>query len=299
MKAVIPVAGKGTRLLPHTSARQKALLPVAGRPVLDHVLEPLLEAGIDEIVLILGHLGKQIEKHMEGYTDLYYSIVYQYRQLGLGHAVLQALADSDEPVVIALADTIFDVDYEDIIGSSGNLLAVVEVDNPTQFGIVETAGRRVVDLVEKPEEPPSNMAIAGIYRLENERRLKKALEGLMERDETTRGEYQLTDALKWMLENGATFRTETINGWYDCGTPETMLETNRYLLQKSGGSFIHPEAATGNSTIRNSSVMEGCVVQGSVLDNCIVLPGAALEKCSVRDEIVRAGAKLNGYVSHR
>ena len=299
MKAVIPVAGKGKRLLPHTGARQKALLPVAGRPVLDHVLEPLLEAGIDEIVLIVGHLGKQIEEHMEGYADLNCSIIYQYRQQGLGHAVLQGLVKSDEPVVIVLADTIFDVDYNDIMSSSGNLLAVVEVDNPKEFGIVETAGRRVVDMVEKPAEPQSNLAIAGIYRMEHEGRLKKALEMLVNRGETSHGEYQLTDALKWMLDNGTTFRVEIIKGWYDCGTPENMLETNRFLLQKSGGNFIHPRATTENSTIRHSSIMEDCVVQGSVVDNCIVLPGAVLQKCSVRGEIVRAGAKLSGYVSHR
>lgn len=299
MRAIIPVAGKGTRLLPHTSARQKALLPVAGKPVLDHVMAPLIACGIEKYSMIVGHLGSQIEKHMEGYKDLDVSIVYQYRQQGLGHAVLQGLTDGDDEILIVLADTIFDVNYADIIEAGNNVLAVVEVDDPKNFGIVEVAGRRIVDMVEKPEEPPSNLAIAGIYKLQSESRLKRALEDIIDRRQLTKGEYQLTDALKLMLDAGANFRMETVGGWYDCGTPETLVATNRYLLQQLGESFIHAEATTKNSTIRHSSVMEGCTVTNSIIDNSILLPGAKLDKCNIRDEIVRAGVNLTGYVSGR
>ena len=299
MRAIIPVAGKGTRLLPHTSARQKALLPVAGKAVLDHVLAPLIAGGIEKFSMIVGHLGSQIEKHMEGYEELDVAIVYQYRQLGLGHAVLQGLTDDDDELLIVLADTIFDVNYADIIAAGNNVLAVVEVDNPKSFGIVETAGKRIIDMVEKPEEPPSNLAIAGIYKLQSEGQLKRALEKIIDDHQLTNGEYQLTDALKLMLEAGANFRMESVNGWYDCGTVETLLATNRYLLQQQGDSFIHAEATTSNSTIRNSTVMEGCTINNSIIDSSILLPGAKLDKCNIREEIVRDGADLTGYVSGR
>ena len=285
--------------MPHTSARQKALLPVAGKPVLDHVLAPLIASGIEKFTMIVGHLGPQIEEHMKGYEDLDVSIVYQYRQLGLGHAVLQGLSGGDEELLIVLADTIFDVNYADIIEAGNNVLAVVEVDNPKSFGIVETAGRRIIDMVEKPEEPPSNLAIAGIYKLQSESQLKRALEKIIDLRQLTNGEYQLTDALKLMLDAGANFRMESVGGWYDCGSPETLLATNRYLLQQQGESFIHPEATTSNSTIRNTSVMESCTVNNSIIDNSIILPGAKLDKCNIRAEIVRAGADLTGYVSGR
>lgn len=281
------------------------LLPVGGKPILDHVLEPVLAAGISDVSLVIGYLGDQVREHMAGYTNLQVTYVEQTEQRGLGEAVFLALSEwdkakpgaPDEPVVIILADTIFKMDYDSFFNTAESLIGVVEVDNPGEFGIVETAGRRVIGMVEKPIEPPSNLAIAGIYRVGSQRNLVQALAAVMESNIMTKGEYQLTDALALMVEQGEEFLTFPIARWLDCGTEKTLLDTNSYLLEGSGGRFIHPEAVVERSTIRSSSIMEYCRVSGCTLENCIVLPGAELESCHIRSEIVEEDARLSDYRS--
>ena len=297
MRAIIPIAGEGTRLQPHTKKRQKALLPVGGSAVLDHILEPLRAAGIKAVSFVVGYLGDQVREHMSRYDDLKVTFDEQPHQRGLGEAVFLSLRDEDEPVLIILADTIFKMDYVKFIREGGNLIGVVEVEDPRRFGVVETVGRRIVGLVEKPEEPKSNLAIAGIYRIADQRGLRNALTTLMENEVKTRGEYQLTDALNQMVEQGDRFHTFPVEGWLDCGTRETLLETNRILLEGLGGEFIHPDASVERSTLRSSSIMEQCVVKDSILENCIVLRGSRVEKCYIRDEIVAEDSDLRGYIS--
>ncbi|UCH11599.1 MAG: NTP transferase domain-containing protein [Fidelibacterota bacterium] len=297
MRAIIPIAGEGTRLRPHTQKRQKALLPVGGTPVLDHVLTPLREAGVKRVSLVIGCLGDQVREHMLRYDDLQVTFIEQPQQLGLGEAVFLALKDEDEPIVIVLADTIFKMDHVKFIREGGNLIGVVEVEDPRRFGVVETVGRRIVGLVEKPEVPRSNLAIAGIYRIESQKGLRHILSTLIENEVKTRGEYQLTDALNMMVEQGARFRTFPIEGWLDCGTEETLLETNGILLEEAGGEFIHPDATVDRCTLRSSSIMEQCIVKESILENCIVLPRARVEKCYIRNEIIEEEAELKGYLS--
>ncbi len=295
MKAIIPIAGKGTRLLPYSAFVHKSLLPVAGKSILDRIIAPLAQAGINEICLVLGHLGDQVKFHMKKYEDLKVSYVYQIQQKGLGHAVLHGLEDSDEPVLIVLSDTIFELDYQAFISESASIVGVVEVDNPQAFGIVETAGRKIVDMVEKPEKPMSNLAIAGIYRIANQGKLKKAIERLIESDERTKGEFQLTDALRDMIERGATFRTQELTKLLDCGTPETLLATNRHLLAKENGQYVDSTATVEGSTIRSSAIMKDCTVIDTILDNSIILSGAKLENCYIHDEIIKSGTTLSGY----
>ena len=297
MKAILPVAAKGSRLLPHTGGRQKSLLPVGGKPVLSHVLDPLMAAGITDLTLIVGHLGKQVEEYMQAYAQDEVSIIYQYQQKGLAHAVMLGLEEVDQPALIVLGDAVYEVDYEPIINGSGNIIAIYEVENPSAYGIVETAGKRVIDMAEKPDRPQSNQAIVGIYKIESQAQLKSAIGDMMADEQRYSAPYQLTDALKMMLDGGAPFRAETVAAWHDCGTPENLLATNQYILEKQGGSYCHPAAAVADSTIRHSSIMEGCEISRSLIDHAIVLPGAKLDKCSVRNEIIRSGARLTGYVS--
>ena len=300
MKAIIPVAGQGTRLLPHTRTVQKALLPVGGKPVLEHILAPLIEAGITSITFIVGHLGGQIREFMSSFDSMEVTYVEQTQLLGLGDAVKLGLEAVDEPVVIVLADTIMELDYKNFLQGHNNVIGVVEVDNPEDFGIVETVGRRVVDLMEKPSEPVSNLAIAGIYRLASQLQLRKALDKLRADHVMTKGEYQLTDALKLMLDNGVVIRTEELDNWLDCGTEVTLLSTNRYLVQQlPGGMFVHPDSKLEGSTARGSSIMENCMLIDTIIDDCIIMSGAQLRSCYIHDEIVKAGAQLNGYVTGR
>lgn len=297
MQALIPLAGQGTRLLPHTAKRQKTLLPTAGKPVLDHILEPLISAGITEVSFVIGHLGEQVREHMTRYSSLQVTYIEQRQQRGLGEAVFLGLEDEVKPVVIVLADTIFELDCSGFINDNNNLIGVAEVDDPRRFGVVETAGRRVVEMVEKPEEPLSNQAIAGIYRFVSQHKLRQALAAIIDGKIMTKGEYQLTDALNLMVEQGERFLTYPVDRWLDCGTPETLLATNADLLEEMDGQFIHPEATVERSTVRFSSIMENCRVVDSTLENCIVLPGARLEQCHISYGIVEEGAQLQGYSS--
>ncbi|MCH7573829.1 MAG: NTP transferase domain-containing protein [Candidatus Marinimicrobia bacterium] len=293
MKVIIPVAGKGERLMPHTAQRQKALLPVGGKPVLDYIIEPLIAAGIDEIVLIVGHGGDQVREHMTLFPQVQSSFVEQKRPLGLGHAVSLGLDSSDAPAGIVLADSIFRLDYARFFDRRTNYIGVVEVDHPQRFGIVETDGSRIVDMVEKPSDPPTNLAIAGIYQVARQGELLATIEGLMENDVRTKGEYQLTDALKSMMGRGAQFQSFALDEWLDCGTEQTLLETNSALLEETGESFVHPSATVEGSFLMRSAVMERCEVVDSQLTDCIVLPGAKIRGCRFENAILAAGVTWN------
>jgi glucose-1-phosphate thymidylyltransferase len=300
MKAIIPAAGKGTRLLPYTRTLQKALMPVAGATVIDHILAPLIDAGIDELVFVVGHLGDQLEAHMAHYKNVKMEFVVQEQQKGLGHAVLLGLEQTDDPVVIVLSDSILDLDYPNFIDGHGNIIGVAKVEQPEHFGIVETVGQRVVELVEKPTDPVSNLAIVGIYRIAHQNKLRRALEILISSKKTTKGEYQLTDGLALMMEAGQAMHADVIDGWYDCGIAENLLKTNRILLQKQGKIEAIAESAwIESSTLRYASIGEECQIVESSLDNCIVLPGAALSRCSIHNEIIAAGDNRDGYTSRQ
>ncbi|MFC1629359.1 sugar phosphate nucleotidyltransferase [Gemmatimonadota bacterium] len=308
MKALIPVAGTGTRLRPHTWTIPKALINVAGKTILGHIIDTLLDAGIDEFIFVTGHMGDRVRQWAEETYEIPMEWVIQKEMAGLGHAVLQAGNEfAGEPVFIVLGDTIFKADIGSVLERGGNSLGVVEVDDPGRFGVVVVEGEKVVRLVEKPDQPISHLAIAGLYQITDSELLLSCLERLVTGDIRTRGEYQLTDALAMMLEGGSTFRTFSLEAWYDCGVPATVLETNRALLDASGGraketgdktiiippvhigdeveltgSVVGPHVTLGNGTairgsvVRNSIIGENCVVEGGVLDasiigdNCVV-----------------------------
>jgi glucose-1-phosphate thymidylyltransferase len=288
--AVIPVAGVGTRLRPHTHTQPKVLLHVAGKPILSHILDDLPALGIREAVLVVGYMGELIQSYVGSrYRDLRVHYAEQPERLGLGHAVYLARPHvGDRPVLIILGDTIFEADLKRVLGGGVNSIGVKEVEDPRRFGIVETNGSgRVVRLVEKPEHPTSNLAITGIYYFTGAAPLFGALEELQRRDLRTKGEYQLTDAMQLLVEGGETLTTFPVEGWYDCGKTETLLETNRVLLDRRPpkvdipGSVVHAPVA---------------VAPGAVVENCILGPhvsvgaGARLRNAIVRDSIVNENA---------
>ena len=288
--AVIPVAGVGTRLRPHTHTQPKVLLHVAGKPILAHILDDLPKLGIHEAVLIVGYMGEQIQAYVaRHYAGLKVHYAFQPERLGLGHAVSLALPHVGErPVLIILGDTIFEADLGKVLSGGVASIGVKPVDDPRRFGIVETNGSgRVTRLVEKPEHPSSNLAITGIYYFTVGKPLFEALDELQRKDIRTKGEFQLTDAMQILVERGETLTTFPVEGWYDCGKTETLLETNRVLLTKRGGrvaiegSVVHPPVA---------------VAPGAVVENCILGPhasvaaGAKLRNAIVRDAIINENA---------
>lgn len=299
MKAIIPVAGTGTRLRPFTSTVPKPLLHVAGKPILAHIIDALLKDGVDELVLIIGYKGEKIRSYVESHYDIPARFVNQDKLLGLGYAVLLGLREvGNEPVLIALGDTIIEMGLEDIITAGRNTIGVRHVENPQRFGVVEVENKRIIGLQEKPENPKSNLAITGPYFFIASGELRKALNNLIESGERTRGEFQLTDALQIMVERGIDIYAEEIGGWFDCGTVETLIATNRHLLEHAVPNEAFPDTVLippvyigKGSTIERSiigpnvSIGEGAVIEDSIISDSIIGNGAEIKRGFLRASI--------------
>ncbi len=307
MRAIIPVAGVGSRLRPHTYSVPKVLLNVAGKPILGHILGKLIGEGITEATIVVGYLGEMIQEFVRTtYPELRVDYVEQEEALGLGHAIyLSRHTIGTDPLLIILGDTIFDVDLRPILGGSSSAIGVKAVEDPRRFGVAEVDNGVIRRLVEKPEKPISNLAVVGLYYIRNSPLLVECLNDIVEKNVRTKGEYQLTDALQQMIERGERMTMFMVDGWYDCGKPETLIATNRALLEKHSTSreiegvvviepvhiaatavlencVIGPNTTVGagatvsDAIVRNSIIGENAQVRKALLDNSIVGPGAAV-----------------------
>lgn len=291
MVAIIPVAGIGTRLRPHTHTAPKPLLHVAGKPILGHILDGLAAVSPERVIFVVGHMGDRIIEYVKNHYDFDAQFIEQTELVGLGYAVYLALQQTgDQEVLILLGDTIIDCDLSALIATGDNVLGLKPVDDPSRFGIAEVEGDRIVKLVEKPEEPASDLAIVGVYYLKNAPRLRDELHYLMEHQVKSRGEYQITDALQRLIEAGVTLRPFPIENWYDCGKKETLLATNRALLQNA------PQAVTSDGAVIVPPVFVApdATVEGAILGPYVSIgPGANVRNCIVRDSIISAGAQVS------
>lgn len=285
MKAVIPVAGIGKRLRPHTYTKPKALVSVAGRPMLGHIIDSLIGMGVDELIPIIGYKGEMIRDYItSSYGNIKANFVIQREQKGIAHAVglTREYADDSE-VIIILGDTIIETDFNRIPELGEFVLGVREVENPKRFGIVEVESGVISGIEEKPDDPKSNLAIVGLYYMKDSSTLYKACEKIIEGEIKTKGEYQITDALALMIDEGAEFRPYRIADWYDCGKIETLLQTNRVLLDKEAkevkkeGSVIIPPCHISDRCLIEGSVIgpyvsvsEGCEIRSSVISDSII-----------------------------
>ncbi len=293
MRAIIPVAGVGRRLRPHTHTQPKALMHVAGRPILGHILDELVDAGVTEAVLVVGHLGEKIEQFVRGRYSIPVHFVVQAEPLGNGHAIYVARDYlHGEGVMIVMGDTIIKADLPRVLAFERTAIGVQEVADPRRFGVVEVTDGLVSRLVEKPERPPSNLAVVGVYLVRNPALLAACLDRLVGENHRVRGEYWLADALQMMVEAGEQMRTFHISGWYDCGTPDAVLQANRELLAAE-----HPVARAphGSVVVPPSYIDPSAVVEGSVVGPyASVAEGARISNSVVRDSIVNAAATLEG-----
>lgn len=294
MIAVVPVAGSGTRMRPHTFTLPKAMLPVAGKPILGHILDGLRDAGARHVVLVTGFLGDRIRAYAATRRDLSIECVEQTEPLGLGHAIwVTRRAVGDGPLLIILGDTLFEADLGSLRPDGPHRLGVRAVEDPRRFGVVELEGRRIRRLVEKPDDPPSDLAIVGIYYLTSSRILFECLEELVSGGERTRGEIQLTDALQRMIVRGETMEILPVEGWYDCGTPETLLQANRALLASAAPASPRP----GCVLVPPVSLDPACRVENAVIGPHVSIgPGARVHGSIVRDSIVSDGADVSGVL---
>ncbi len=286
MKAIIPVAGHGTRLEPYTLKLQKCLLPVGGKPVLEHLLDRITLVGVTDVNLVIGHLGEQVEDFCSSYTNANFTFVEQKDRLGLGHAVYQGLDDLDEPVLIVLGDAILELDYKKLLKSQYSTIGVAPVPDPERFGIVEIENNRITKFWEKPDNPPSNLAISGIYYISSQKELMAGIEYLIENNIRTKNEYQLTDAFTVMLNNNHVFNALEIDACLDCGIPETMVSTNQILLERIGTNSIHPTSDIKDSSLNYCTISENCQIENSQLENVIVLRGGKVINQKIKNTIV-------------
>lgn len=309
MKAIIPAAGIGSRLRPHTHTLPKALLHVAGKPLIGHILDHLVKLDVKEVVIVFGPLGEKIKTYVRKNYRLKAAFVEQRERRGLGHSVYLALqATKPEPVLIVYGDTIFEGEIaRGIDFSVDGSLGVKEVADPRRFGTVEVKDGRVIRLVEKPKKPKSNLVIVGVNFINNFQLLLACLKRIVEEDIKTRGEYQLTDAFQLMVDGGARLTTFPIEGWFDCGKPETLLATNRHLLGRlqyrceikgsvlKSPTYISPSAQVHNSIVGpNVSVADGAVIRNSVVEDSIIGEGAELTDCLLKGSLVGEGVVVQG-----
>ncbi len=298
MKAIIPVAGVGTRLRPHTFSYPKVLLNVAGKPIIGHIMDKLVDAGIDEAIVIVGYLGNMVEEWLTANYSIKFTFVNQPERLGLAHAIwmCRSFVNEEEPLLIILGDTIFDVDLGPVLKSPCSTLGVKEVDDPRRFGVAVMGEGKIEKLVEKPDTPISNLAIVGLYFLHKAAPLFSRIEHLIEQNITTKGEYQLTDALELMIEDGERFTAFPVHGWYDCGKPETLLATNETLLRKQAPARKYPGCIINEPVFIASSAS---LVNAVVGPNTTVGEHAVIADAIVRDSIVGNNAKVGRIMLDR
>jgi glucose-1-phosphate thymidylyltransferase len=309
MHAIIPVAGIGTRLRPHTFTHPKVLLNVAGKPILGHILDKIISEGVTDATIVVGHMGDKIMEFVRAaYPHFPVTFAEQEMPLGLGHAIYTARhALGKDPVLIILGDTIFDVDLRPVLRRPVTALGVKTVEDPRRFGVAETSNGFITRLVEKPEKPTSNLAVVGLYHIHNTPLLRMCLDDVVSNDIRTKGEYQLTDVLQMMIDRGETMETFHVEGWYDCGKPETLLSTNRALLQKHSTFrpidgvvitepvYIAPNATLSNCVIGpNTTVGDGAEISESVLRNTIIGSHARVSRVLLENSIIGNAAVVRG-----
>lgn len=309
MKVIIPLAGKGTRLRPHTHTKAKPLVHVAGKPVLGHILDSMKELDIEEIIFITGYLGHQIEEYVSKNYNYKARYIEQKELNGQAPAVALAREFVKDDVIIWFVDTISDANISKLKSDKPDgVLYVKEVDDPRRFGQVHANKDGVVDkIVEKADPPVSNLVNIGLYYVKDSKLLFECIDELMRDKKKTKGEYYLMDAFQIMIDKGTKFKAEVVDIWEDCGKPDTLLSTNRYFLEKNRkdntsmsadciiippvfidktaqvknsiiGPFVSiaPKAKVENSIIRDSILNENAHVIDAGLDKSIIAPNACV-----------------------
>ena len=291
MRAIIPVAGVGSRLRPHTYTLPKVLLNVAGKPIIGHIMDKLIAKQIDEVTIIVGYFGDMIEDYIKNNYSINVDFIYQEGREGLAHSIYIAHHTfQDKEIVIILGDTIFDVDLQMFCNNNYSVIGVKEVDDPRRFGVANTSGEFITELVEKPENPESKLALVGLYYIKNSNLFKNCLIELLEKKIKTKGEYQLTDALQMMIDKGEKIRPYHVEGWYDCGNSETLLATNRHLLsQKSTKKNID-----GVVIVPPVYIAENCKIEKSIIGPyATIADGAQICESVIRNSIICDHAKVH------
>jgi glucose-1-phosphate thymidylyltransferase len=297
MKAIIPVAGAGTKLRPHTYTQPKALIPIAGKTILSFIVDQLHEAGINEFIFIVGYLGEKIQDYVtQTYPHLTTHFVHQNERQGTGHAIelTKAIVGSDE-VFVVLGDTVCEYDVKEVLESPYSMLGIKKVEDPRNFGVASIGEDGFIEqLVEKPAIPKSNMALVGLYKIKETEFLYQCLQHLFVSNTNVNGEYSLTDALECMIKRGAKFQSFKVKSWFDCGKKETLLESNATLLKKSGGNTSTQHNYPNTIIIPPVSIAPGCDISNAIIGPHVAIgANTSIKHSIVRESII--GSYTNLY----
>lgn len=320
MKIIVPMAGRGSRLRPHTLTVPKPLIPIAGKPIVQRLVEDIVRVcgqKVDEIAFIIGDFGEETERHLIDVAEKLGAkgtIYYQDEPLGTAHAILCAKRSMNGPCVVAFADTLFRADFT-LDAEAEGVIWVKQVADPSAFGVIKMDDEGVItDFVEKPKEFVSDLAIIGIYFFRDGELLRDELQYLIDNDITDKGEYQLTDALENMKAKGLKFVPGTVNEWMDCGNKDVTVDTNSRMLGflKNEEALISDDVVLENSkivepcyigpgvTLRNStvgpnvSVGRGTVIEDSTIQTTIIQEDSVISNMNLENSMIGNKAVLNG-----
>ncbi len=306
MKIIVPMAGRGSRLRPHTLTIPKPLIPVAGKPIVHRLVTEIvhiLDTDIDEIAFILGDpafFGDDVVESLMNLSEELNAKGTIYRQLnplGTGHAIMCAENSLSGPAVIAYADTLIKADFE-LDRDADSVIWTKKVDNPEAYGVVQlNENNEIVELVEKPKEFVGNQAVIGIYYFKDVSVLRKELHYVLEHDIQNGGEYQINDGIKRMMVKGSVFKTGTVQEWMDCGNKDVTIETNSKMLgilADRGEQLISKKV-----TLNNSKIIEPCFIGDDVrLTNCTIGPYVSIgnhtiiEDSNVKNSIIQEHTQI-------
>lgn len=313
MQVVLPVAGFGSRMRPHTWSRPKPLLHVAGNTVLGHTLDKLASINVEEVVFITGWLGNQIQAWVDSHYAFKTRYVTQDEMKGQAHAIHLAKEYLSGPCLVIFVDTIFEGNLRVLENNPADgVIYVQEVDDPRDFGIVIEEQGRVLRYVEKPETLEHRKTTVGVFWFNDSQALVSAIDHMLEHNIRTKGEYYLADAVNVMIERGSRFVTESVSAWHDCGQPETILATNRFLLANGHATgavrgencvivppvYVAPSARLRDSVIGpHVSIAEGAYVVSSVVRDSIVEGGARIENSILERSLIGRRAIVKGQAA--
>lgn len=309
MQVIIPLAGLGKRMRPQTWSKPKPLLNVAGKPVLGHVLDKFIPLAPEEVIFITGWLGEQITDYVGHNYQVNARYVEQRELKGQAHAIYLAKEYLHGPCMIVFVDTLFEADLDGLIDTGfDGVLYVKEVEDPRRFGVVVQEDDRVTRLIEKPENNQYRNVMVGLYYVREGRDLVDAIGYLMANNLQTKGEYYLADALQVMIDRGAHFGTRSVGVWEDCGTPETLLHTNRYLLEHGHAQnapvqdsvMIPPVYISKTARIERSvigpyvTIGANATIRNVIMSDSIVDTGAHLESLILSNALIGQNAYVAG-----
>ncbi len=300
MKVIIPLAGKGTRLRPHTHVVPKPMLKVAGRPVMSYVMDDVLKLGnVEQVVYITGHLKEKVESYVRKAYDIPSVFIEQKVQDGTAGAISLARDYADQPVLIIFVDTIFDADLSIVKDTDADgIIWTKEVEDYQRFGVVVTdADGFMTKIVEKPSTPISKRANIGLYYIKN---FKLLFEGIDHVLTTTphKGEWYLTDAFQYMIDKGARIKVVDVEGWYDAGQLETLLDTNRTMLEK-GRARKPASLGAGATIIEPVYIEDGCTIeQSTVGPNVSLGAGSVVRNSTISDAVIGDKSQITDSTLH-